>query len=52
MKRIWKNSGKKIISNTASMYGELEGLAGPALPPMKILELPNQGDDAYKDEGV
>jgi len=43
MQRIWGNREKqieKIISNTAGMYGDLEGLAGTALQQIKILELP------------
>ena len=31
---------ERIISNTAGMHGDLEGLAGTALPQIKILELP------------
>jgi len=44
MTRIWDKRAKqieRIISNTAGMYGDLEGLAGPALPSIKILELPH-----------
>ncbi|MFH0772645.1 MAG: DUF2130 domain-containing protein [Candidatus Omnitrophota bacterium] len=44
MQRIWGNREKQIervISNTAGMYGDLEGLAGPALQQIKILELPS-----------
>lgn len=47
MKRIWEKREKqieKIISNTSGMYGELEGLAGAALPPIKVLELPSVND--------
>jgi hypothetical protein len=43
MQKIWANREKqieKIISNTAGMYGDLEGLAGSALPQIRILELP------------
>lgn len=43
MQRIWEKRAKqieKVISNTSGMYGDLEGLAGAALPPIKILELP------------
>jgi len=45
MQRIWEKREKqieRIISNTAGMYGELEGMAGASLPPIKILELPNE----------
>jgi hypothetical protein len=48
MQRIWGNREKqieKIISNTAGMYGDLEGLAGPALQQIKILELPGGGPE-------
>lgn len=44
MQRIWERRAKqieKVISNTSGMYGDLEGLAGNALPPIKILELPS-----------
>ena len=43
MQKIWASREKqieRIISNTAGMHGDLEGLAGPALPQIKILELP------------
>jgi len=44
IQRIWEKREKqieRIISNTAGMYGDLEGLAGSALPNIKILELPD-----------
>ncbi len=44
MQKIWASREKqieRIISNTAGMHGDLEGLAGTALPPIKILELPD-----------
>jgi hypothetical protein len=50
MLRIWGNREKqieRIISNTAGMYGDLEGLAGSALQQIKILELP--GGDAKQE---
>ncbi len=49
MQRIWERRAKqieKVISNTSGMYGDLEGLAGNALPSIKILELPG---DTEKD---
>jgi hypothetical protein len=49
MQRIWERRTKqieKVISNTSGMYGDLEGLSGDALPPIKILELPG---DTEKD---
>lgn len=48
MQRIWDKRAKqieKVISNTAGMYGDIEGIAGAALPSIKVLELPS-GDDA------
>jgi len=48
MQRIWEKRAKqieKVISNTSGMYGDLEGLAGNALPSIKILELPGGQDD-------
>jgi hypothetical protein len=44
MQKIWASREKqieRIISNTAGMHGDLEGLAGTALPQIKILELPD-----------
>lgn len=41
--KIWASREKqieRIISNTAGMHGDLEGLAGSALPQIKILKLP------------
>ncbi len=43
MQRIWDKRQKqieRIVSNTAGMYGDLEGLAGNALQAIKPLELP------------
>jgi hypothetical protein len=48
MQRIWEKREKqveRIISNTAGMYGDLEGLAGLALPKIQVLELPDGADD-------
>ena len=48
IQRIWEKREKqieRIISNTAGLYGDLEGLAGPALPQIKILELPLSDED-------
>ncbi len=42
MQKSWEKRAKqieKIISNTAGMYGDLEGLLGTALSHIKILEL-------------
>jgi len=52
MQKIWASREKqieRIISNTAGMHGDLEGLAGPALPRIKILELPD-ANPSEKDE--
>jgi len=49
MQRIWERRAKqieKVISNTSGMYGDLEGLAGNALPSIKILELPGDTESA------
>jgi len=49
MQRIWERRAKqieKVISNTSGMYGDLEGLAGNALPSIKILELPGDTEEA------
>jgi hypothetical protein len=51
MQKIWASREKqieRIISNTAGMHGDLEGLAGTALPQIKILELPM--DDKQESE--
>lgn len=48
VQRIWEKREKqieRIISNTAGMYGDLEGLAGNSLPTIKILELPSSDTD-------
>jgi hypothetical protein len=53
MQRIWGNREKqieRIISNTAGMYGDLEGLAGPALQQIKILELSGGEPEQEKDK--
>ena len=49
MQKIWASREKqieRIISNTAGMYGDLEGVAGTALPQIKILELPSNAETA------
>ncbi len=53
MQRIWEKRAKqieKVISNTSGMYGDLEGLAGASLPPIKILELPTP-EEASENNG-
>lgn len=53
MQKIWASREKqieRIISNTAGMHGDLEGLAGTALPQIKILELPLTEEDPRIDK--
>lgn len=43
MQKLWARREKQIdrvIDNISGMYGDLEGMAGKALPSIKILELP------------
>lgn len=43
MERVWAKREKTIhnvLLNIAGMHGDLEGMAGPTLPPIKQLELP------------
>ena len=43
MERIWNKRAKQIESlglNIAGIYGDLEGIVGPALPTIEKLELP------------
>ncbi|MFH0856764.1 MAG: DUF2130 domain-containing protein [bacterium] len=52
MQRIWAKREKEIervIDNTAGMYGELQGISGSALAPVKNLELPD-GDVKVSEE--
>ncbi|MEE9591519.1 MAG: DUF2130 domain-containing protein [Thermodesulfobacteriota bacterium] len=45
--RIWAKREKeieKVISNTAGMYGDIQGIIGASLPEIKILEL-DKGDE-------
>lgn len=47
MERIWAKRDKqiqRIVQNTAGMYGDIQGITGSSLPPIKILEL-NSGDE-------
>jgi hypothetical protein len=47
MTRIWAKREKEIervISNTAGMYGDIQGIIGTSLPEIKILEL-EKGDE-------
>ena len=45
MEKIWSRRAKqieKVIYNLSGMHGDLEGIAGKALPAVKILELPSK----------
>ncbi len=47
MQKIWSQREKqihKMVTNTAGMYGDLQGIIGRSLPPIKQLELPEGGD--------
>ena len=48
LKRIWSKREKEIermISSTAQMYGDLEGIVGGALPSIQQLELSSVGSN-------
>ena len=52
--KIWAKRRKqinKVIENTYGMYGELEAIAGKALPQIKLLELAT-GEDVEVADGV
>ncbi|HLF86462.1 MAG TPA: DUF2130 domain-containing protein [Nitrospiria bacterium] len=47
MEKIWAKRDKqiqRIVQNTAGMYGDIQGIIGSSLPPIKSLEL-NSGDE-------
>jgi len=49
--RTWAKRDKQIdrvLKNTVSMYGDLEGIIGAALPPIKTLELDDGANEAEK----
>ncbi|OGC07265.1 hypothetical protein A2230_09375 [candidate division WOR-1 bacterium RIFOXYA2_FULL_36_21] len=53
--RMWAKKRKqinKVIDNTYGMYGELEAIAGKALPQIKLLELATGEDVAEVVDGV
>lgn len=53
MTRIWDRRAKeieRIISNTAGMYGDLEGLSGSQLPQIQALELESIAVDSLLEE--
>lgn len=48
MTRIWDARAKQIMrmmDATAGMYGDIQGIAGAALPGLDALELPSPGED-------
>ncbi|MDP3988005.1 MAG: DUF2130 domain-containing protein [Candidatus Levybacteria bacterium] len=52
MERIWKKREiqiQRLDKSTSQMFGELQGIAGPALPSIKSLEI-NSGDDDDNNE--
>lgn len=52
MSRLWKSrevSIRRLINNVSSMYGELQGIVGQALPSIKNLELPDIVDTTEED---
>jgi hypothetical protein len=50
MRAIWKKREKqidKVLLNTTDMYGSIKGIAGNAVQPVPLLELPSEdGVDA------
>ncbi|MFH1504120.1 MAG: DUF2130 domain-containing protein [Candidatus Omnitrophota bacterium] len=52
MQKIWSKREKQIervIFNVAGMHGDLEGMVGSSLPPIKVLEIPADAN-SVKDE--
>lgn len=50
MYRIWSQREKqiqKVLVNTTEMYGDFRGIAGPAIPSVKQLELPKLEHDIF-----
>jgi hypothetical protein len=53
MEKIWSKREKqidKVIKSIGGMHGDLEGIAGPSLPVVKMLEFPSI-DDKKSDNG-
>jgi hypothetical protein len=51
MEGIWAKREKQIqrvVSNIVGMRGDLEGIVGPALPSIKLLELPDNKEETDK----
>ena len=45
--KIWAKREKQIelvVSNTASMYGDIHGIIGASLPQIKLLEIESEED--------
>lgn len=54
MQRSWAKRDKQIermLSNTAGMIGDLEGITGKDLPEIKTLELPGAEESEERGEG-
>ena len=52
MERIWSKREKnieKVIKNISGMHGDLEGIAGPSLPVVKMLELAPEEKDEHEE---
>lgn len=52
--RLWAKREKqieKVLNSTSGMYGDLEGILGTALPPIKTLEL-EAGGETGEEEGA
>jgi hypothetical protein len=50
----WKKREKqieKVLLNTTQMYGSIEGIAGTAIQPMPLMELPGNAESYLLDEG-
>ena len=56
MTRIWAKREKQIeqvVNNTAGMYGDVQGLIGPAIQPIAALEAGHEfteGEDGSEEE--
>ncbi len=53
MERIWKTREKqihKVLDSTGSMYGAIRGIAGAAVQPIALLELPGADEEAADSE--
>jgi hypothetical protein len=53
MASIWKKREKqihKVLRNTSDMYSSIKGIAGSAIPAVRLLELPDPGSVGPADE--